>query len=304
VDVSERFCLEEVADGVHAAIVTPGAGAMGNAAIVDLGDRTLVFDTFVTPSAARDLRAAAERLTGRAVSVVVNSHRHADHTLGNQEFVPGAVVISTTATRQRLAGTDVPSQLPAALKRLEESIPVEEDPISRAALTNDLADYRVLETEAAGVRRVLADITFDDHLALHGSRRTAELITYGGGHTSSDAFLYLPADRVALMGDLFFVSSPPGYQHGDSREWRRIIQRVRELDLDRLVPGHGPVGGLADLDVMYDYLAHVEALADSVATGELTRDEAVRSPLPEPLTSLAGRHLLAANLETLLASAA
>ncbi len=44
-----------------------------NAAIVDLGDRTLVFDTLATLQAARDLRAAAERLTGRAPAVVVNS---------------------------------------------------------------------------------------------------------------------------------------------------------------------------------------------------------------------------------------
>ena len=48
------FRLEEVANGVYAAVVTPGVGAMGNAGIVDLGDRTLVFDTFLTRAAARD----------------------------------------------------------------------------------------------------------------------------------------------------------------------------------------------------------------------------------------------------------
>jgi hypothetical protein len=105
---------------------------------------------------------------------------------------------------------------------------------------------------------------------------------------------------VALMGDLLYVRCPPGFQHGDPREWRRIIRRVRELDLDVLVPGHGPVGGAGDLDVEHDYLLHVEALAQSVLDGERTREAALREPLPPPLAALAGRHVLAANLDVLL----
>jgi cyclase len=47
---------------------------MGNAGIVDLGDRTLVFDPFLTRAAARELRSAAERLTGRTPALVVPGH--------------------------------------------------------------------------------------------------------------------------------------------------------------------------------------------------------------------------------------
>src|SRR5262249_56517697 len=98
--------------------VTPGVGAMGNAAIVDLGERTLVFDTFLTTAAARELRETAERLTGRPASLVVNSHRHADHVMGNQVFVPDAVVISTANTRERLRITPLSPHLPPPLPRL------------------------------------------------------------------------------------------------------------------------------------------------------------------------------------------
>jgi cyclase len=73
--MSQYFQIEQVADGVHAAIVTPGTGAWGNAGIIDLGGRTVVFDTFATPRAAADLRAAAEELTGQPVTLVINSHR-------------------------------------------------------------------------------------------------------------------------------------------------------------------------------------------------------------------------------------
>jgi glyoxylase-like metal-dependent hydrolase (beta-lactamase superfamily II) len=57
---------------VLAAIATPDRGGLAYAAIVRFDERTLVFDTGMTPEAGRELREAAERLG--PVGVVVNSH--------------------------------------------------------------------------------------------------------------------------------------------------------------------------------------------------------------------------------------
>jgi hypothetical protein len=62
---SRHFSLQQIADGVHAAIDSAGAGAMSNAGIVDLDDVTLVFDTFMTPQAAADLRITAPEVFPR-----------------------------------------------------------------------------------------------------------------------------------------------------------------------------------------------------------------------------------------------
>src|SRR5262249_11242802 len=99
---SRYFTLEQVADGVYAAIVVPGTGAWGNAGIVDLGGATLVVDTFMTSGAAGDLRAAAEQVTGRTVDYVVNTHYHGDHVQGNQVFTD-ALLIATETTRRLIA---------------------------------------------------------------------------------------------------------------------------------------------------------------------------------------------------------
>jgi cyclase len=85
---SQHFRLERLADGIYAAIHIDGGWAQSNAGIIDLGDRTLIFDTFINPEAATDLRAAAEELTGRSTVVVINSHSHNDHIWGNQIFPP------------------------------------------------------------------------------------------------------------------------------------------------------------------------------------------------------------------------
>ena len=62
---SDHSELIQIAAGAWAAIASPDGAAFSNAGIVDLGDLTLVFDTFETPVAARDLKAAGESLTGR-----------------------------------------------------------------------------------------------------------------------------------------------------------------------------------------------------------------------------------------------
>src|SRR5689334_16492060 len=98
---SPYFHLEQLAEGVWAAIVARGTGAWGNAGIVALGERTLVFDTFLTSAAARDLRAAAEALTSQPVAYVVNSHYHMDHIHGNAVF-DDATIIATEKTHERI----------------------------------------------------------------------------------------------------------------------------------------------------------------------------------------------------------
>src|SRR6478609_4034511 len=109
---SPYFRLERLAEGVWAAIVARGTGAWGNAGIVALGERTLVFDTFLTPAAARDLRTAAEALTGQPVAYVVNSHYHMDHIHGNAVF-DDATIITTGKTRERIAnrGAEILDQM-------------------------------------------------------------------------------------------------------------------------------------------------------------------------------------------------
>jgi glyoxylase-like metal-dependent hydrolase (beta-lactamase superfamily II) len=89
---SPYFHIEQLADGVYAALVREGSGALGNAGIIDLGDETVLFDTMLTPGAAFDLRAAAEQLTRHRIRYVVNSHWHRDHVYGNQVFTDADII--------------------------------------------------------------------------------------------------------------------------------------------------------------------------------------------------------------------
>src|ERR1051326_5099847 len=94
--VSKHFTIQQLKPGVWAVINKDETGyAICNAGIIDLGDKTIVFDAFISPLAADDLKKAAEQLTHRPVTFLINSHFHDDHIRGDQVFVPGAHIIST-----------------------------------------------------------------------------------------------------------------------------------------------------------------------------------------------------------------
>src|SRR5215813_298192 len=97
---SAHFRVHQLADGVFAAIHAEGGLAQSNAGIIDLGDRVLVFDTFISPQAATDLRSAVAALLSRPIGAVINSHYHNDHIWGNQAFPGDVPIVATRKTRE------------------------------------------------------------------------------------------------------------------------------------------------------------------------------------------------------------
>jgi cyclase len=235
--------LVDVGGGVRAAISRPDRGAVGNAAIVDLGDVTFVVDTHYSPAAARELRAAAG-----APGFVLNTHWHADHVLGNGEFAD-ATIVSTARTHELIATTGA-ERLAAQKQAWPEELPTE---VARLRAAGDEEGAELLEQEGLELLSLthrLPDETFEE---ARGFGR-ARALTYGGGHTESDSFVHVPDAGVLVAGDLVVVGMQPWAGHGDPRAWAAILDRLLELDWDTCVPGHGPVCGREVLPPLRDYL--------------------------------------------------
>lgn len=282
--VSRRFTLARVGDGVWAAIAIPGAGAMGNAGIIDLGGLTLIFDTMLSLAAAHDLRIAAERLTGRRARYVVNSHYHLDHTMGNTVF-DDATIIATTATAPLI--TEHTDSLLKMMRTRGDALDAEAraeaaaaaDPAARRDLEEQADDYLVLLRDAREARSRLPDLRFESRLTLHGDSRHAELITWGGGHTPSDAALYLPHERILFAGDLIFYRMHASMQFGDPVEWTRVLDEMDKLTIETLVPGHGQVTGHGAIAAQRGYLETLLDLGrEAIAEGRNAEDVAATPP--------------------------
>ncbi|MGD9380084.1 MAG: MBL fold metallo-hydrolase [candidate division WOR-3 bacterium] len=257
---SVHFLIEKLSSGVFAAIHRDGGGAICNAGIIDLGDRTLIFDTFLTPQAAHDLMAAAETLTQSPVTLVVNSHCHNDHIWGNQVFATQSEILSTRTTRELIVAQgkkqiewyreNTPKQL-ASLKERYESAREEEQ---KSELSLWIDYYGYLAEALPALEMVPPNVTFSGRMEMHGCARTAELIEYENGHTRSDLILFLPQDSIIFMGDLLFVGCHPYLGDGDPAALVSILEDIRGMAASIFVPGHGPVGSASDLGVLIDYV--------------------------------------------------
>lgn len=305
---SDFFQLEEIRDGIYVAVVKPGTGALGNAAVVDFGDFCVVFDTFLSPRAALDLKQFIDTHVKLPVRFVINSHMHVDHVCGNQVF-DGAVILATETTRSAMGqisggfveyarqNPDFPqSMVPPADKVMDD--------VLRQEMLRDAADFTEFANQAANITLTLPEVTFTNEMSIHGSKRTATLISYGGGHTASDAMLYLPEDEVILMGDLLAVDNHVQFKFGNIHEWIRILDQVQNLSFKTAAPGHGPVGSPEDVQKLRTYLEHIVTHArdlyeTSTKDKEFTLDD-LTFDIPSDYADWSARSLYARNVKQVL----
>lgn len=244
---NKYFTIQQAAEGIWGAISVPGSGSLGNAAIIDIGDLTIVVDTTNLPHSGALLRQTAEQLTNKPIKYVINTHFHGDHVNGNQEFMESDF-ISTVWTRDLLYGMgkvniDLMQQnIQKLINSLHQVRSQEKNPHMLTEIGYDLSVQRALYDAIPSLRRVIPTITFDDKLVIKGAKRTVEVLSYGGGHSLSDAVIYVPEERTLIAGDLITNKTIPVMPYGNPYAWIRILRRIqRDLKVDTVIPGHGDV---------------------------------------------------------------
>lgn len=244
---NDYFTIQQATEGIWGAISVPGSGSLGNAAIIDLGDLTVVVDTTNLPHSGALLRHTAEQLTNKPVKYVVNTHFHGDHVNGNQEFLKSEF-ISTVWTRDLLSDMGkVTSDLMQKntlklINSLNQVRSQQKDPHMLKEIDYDLSVQSALYDAIPSLHRVIPTITFDDKLVIKGTKRTIEVLSYGGGHSLSDAVVYVPEERTLIAGDLITTKTIPVMPYGNPYAWIRILRRIqKDLKINTVIPGHGDV---------------------------------------------------------------
>jgi cyclase len=285
------YALEPLADGVVAGIARRDGLGICNTGLIDLGGNALVFDTSATARAADELRSASARLLGRTPTFAANSHWHFDHALGNRRF-PGIPIFGTRRTRETLLEIHDELMLEltrASLEKGVQELEARRDAARSADVREDvefmLQYMRALLSEAGEATLAPPDRTFDTRLALPGSRG-AELLSFGRGHTEADAVLFLRREKLLFAGDLVVKGLQPSLGSGDPPHWLVVLDELERLGAERVVPGHGPVMPVSDLDETRQYLAAIVTAAEAP----------VGAPLPPVLRRWEGSPTFEENL--------
>jgi len=241
--------LIELTDGVFAYVQEGGGLCVANAGLIIGPEGCIVIDALFAPSMTQAFRREIARVTDKPVRLLVNTHHHIDHTLGNGAFPEAQIVSHTNARREQLR-TGL-----AVIDLLRPRIPE-------------------LVAETAGVGLRAPDLTFDGELTLHAGGREVRLLHLGRGHTIGDALVLLPDERLLFAGDVAFHGVTPLAFEGHIGDWIAVCDRADGLDIDRIVPGHGPVGGKQALREMRDYLASVREQARAAFDAGRSQEDA------------------------------
>jgi cyclase len=229
-----------------------------NPSFVTTSDGVVVIDTPQLPTRAVAMRAEAE--TYGTLRYLINTEHHVDHIFGNYWF-KGVPVVEHKELYERFMVV-FPDLDPFAYAL--EAIPTD-DP-EAASIVPDRDTYYADPNRGT--------IVFTGDLTLHLGDHTFEII-HTPGHTPGQVAVHVPEERVVFTGDTIFSGCQTWLMTSNVDQWLEALERIRQLDVDHLVPGHGPVVTLDYIHTQRAVLLEWKAaVADAVARG-WSRDETI-----------------------------
>jgi cyclase len=280
VNTGERT-VTKLADGVYVIRHkdAPDTFPQGNTTVVIGTTGILVVDSCYLPSTAREDIAQIRQWSNLPVRYVFNTHWHMDHNYGNvayAEAFPGVTVVAQTQTAKMMALRE-PGELADYQKGIaayQEQYDTGKDAagqplsdLSKADLKTAIAGSASVWKEFQNLKPHYPDLTFEHELDLDLGGRIVELKFLGRGNTSGDGVAYLPKERILATGDL--VDHPVPYLGGGfPAEQVTTLQKLKAIDADTLVPGHGDVlHGKEYVQLEIDFLTAVVQAIDQYILG-------------------------------------
>lgn len=247
--------MENVTPNVYAETGLRGC----NPGFVVTDDGVVVVDTPQLPTKAVAMREQAE--SHGDIRYLINTEHHVDHIFGNYYFKGSGTVVNHRGVYENFMVV-TPDLDPFAYAA--EAIPTD-DP-DGAEIFPDRDEY--YEDPNKG------SVVFEGDLMLRVGGHTFELI-HTPGHTPGQLAVHVPEERVVFTGDTIFNECQTWLMTSDVDQWLGALARIGQLDVDHVVPGHGPVTTKAVLDIQRSNLLDWTAgVAAAVAQG-WSREETI-----------------------------
>jgi cyclase len=230
-----------------------------NPSFVATSDGVVVVDTPQLPSKAVMMRREAE--SHGPIRYIINTEHHVDHIFGNYYFKGAGSVVHHQGVYDNFM---VPGPDLDPFDYAAEAIPTD-DP--EGAFLFPERDVYYADPNKG-------ELVFDSDLDMRVGRHTFHLI-HTPGHTPGQVAVYVPSERVVFTGDTVFSQCQTWLMTSDINQWVGSLEVIGGLDVDYVVPGHGPVTTKAYLAtqraVLLDWLG---AVANAVAQG-WSREETI-----------------------------
>jgi cyclase len=291
-----HFTIEKLADGVYAVIRREPAGLATHANNVFIvnNDDVMVVDTSQSLALTREVLAELRKITPKPVRYVINTHWHDDHYIGDQvyrEAFPDVDIVAHAETLRDLPAEGAANRaqmvkgLPSMIAQIKDALQAGKNlkgaPITdeeRDAYASDVAWAERYVREVPDVPILTPSIGVTDHLTLRRGARVIDIRSVGAGHSQADLIVHLPTEKIVIAGDLVIWPVPLAGLKSSIKGWAVALDRIRALQPDVIVPGHGPL--MRDdsyLRMMGEMFSSIGAQVDAAVSRRETLEETRKS---------------------------
>jgi len=209
--------FRKVKDGIY---VQTARDVNSNCGIILTRDGVVLIDSGHNPTDSREVLDAVRRLTPLPILFVIDTEVHPDHTTGHFLFSPPALVINHAGAADAMRKADNPNRAQTLSAQSPE-----------------------MRDASQGYRLVVPHIEYHEQMTLRVGERTLELVQLKNVHSEADTAVWLPNERVLFASSVAiprslnnirpFVTIP---------DMLAAVKRLRSLNPDVVVPGHGSFG--------------------------------------------------------------
>jgi cyclase len=211
-------------------------GAGANSAFIIGNSGVTIIDAKMTDQAAKEMIEAVKKITDKPIKRLILTHCDMDHVNGINGFPENIDIIAHENSLKNMQKAN--EQGPAKIR--------------------------------------LPTITFADKMNLSDDGVEMDLLFFGPAHTDGNIVIFIPEERIAIIGDLFFKGMDPlihKQKNGTSEGFVNVLQKVIELNADKYLSGHADPATKADIEALRNSIMEKRKKVGEMVKAGKTLDE-------------------------------
>lgn len=224
-------------------------GNMVNTCYIDTKKSYVVIDSGPSYLYADAAYQVMQKIKPLPVELVINTHVHDDHWLGNGFFVQKSVIVLGSDDFARNASIDSPTRMQSNISPEAYTLTIPTRP------TQMINEDKTLTIG-------------DQSIELHLMKKKA--------HSDKDLVVYLPKIKTLFAGDLVFNDRVPSLRDGDINGWTDALDYLQQLNATTIIGGHGFRTDKDTAKLTHDYLTQMRTEVREGIVSGIGLDETIK----------------------------